>query len=363
MSKIEVPQELKEKIINMYVNEGKTRKAIRIELNTPFGDSVIKRILQEENIKIRTNSGAQKGGRKASPVAPNIVNEIIQRYKQGQSMQNIVDELHLPFSTDKIHTILLANNVYIRKPKDYIKDVINKTEYRKYLVNDNYNIDSHNGAWLLGFIAADGYLPISKGARNRVVINLARKDEDVLHLIAKEIGFTGKIRQYDSSNGYPSSSLAFASRPIRQQIEKYGIGNNKTFKLKHLPQIPKKYMIDFIRGYFDGDGSVYEPGDYRKIRTNIVGASANFLQEIINFLHENYGLRKVKLHSTERVHTIYDFSYSTKDSFKFCNIMYNNSYLALPRKKEHYLNILKKYSLDINSHEPKAPKGTKDMLN
>lgn len=67
MSKIIVPQELQEKIVKLY-NEGMTRKDIRISLKTPFGDSVIKRILLENGCIIKTNPGAQKGGRKKQEI-------------------------------------------------------------------------------------------------------------------------------------------------------------------------------------------------------------------------------------------------------------------------------------------------------
>lgn len=57
MSKIIVPQELQQQIIELY-QEGKTRKDIRTLLETPFGDSVIKRILIDNGCEIRTNPGA-----------------------------------------------------------------------------------------------------------------------------------------------------------------------------------------------------------------------------------------------------------------------------------------------------------------
>ena len=68
MSKIVVPQELEKQIIDLYVNKTYTRKKIKTELNLPFGDSVIKRILEENNIEICSNPGAQKGGRKKQEV-------------------------------------------------------------------------------------------------------------------------------------------------------------------------------------------------------------------------------------------------------------------------------------------------------
>ena len=43
MSKIEVPQELQQQIIELYVDKQMNRKQIKKELDLHFGDSVIKR--------------------------------------------------------------------------------------------------------------------------------------------------------------------------------------------------------------------------------------------------------------------------------------------------------------------------------
>ena len=69
-------------------------------------------------------------------------------------------------------------------------------DLRKFPINDNYNLLSHNGAWLMGFIAADGYLPATKGARNRITISLAEKDREILERIAKELEYEGNIYEY-----------------------------------------------------------------------------------------------------------------------------------------------------------------------
>lgn len=277
MSKVTVPQELQDQIIDLYVNKGYGRMKIKKELNLSFRDSVIKRILQENNIHIRNYNEASK-------------------------------------------------------------------ELEKNKLNDDYVLESHNGAWLMGFIAADGYLPITKGARNRIVISLAEKDKDVLELISKELEYTGEIHHYTSSKGFPFVSLAFASKKIRTQLEKYGIGNNKTFRLSVLPKLPNEYMIDFIRGFFDGDGCVYESKG-KKIVTSITCASKKFLEQIRDFLYNEYGLTKVKIGEQIRVHPIYEIKYGKQDSTKLCSLFYNNNYIALPRKKNYFLELQEKYSL------------------
>jgi len=60
-------------------------------------------------------------------------------------------------------------------------------DLRKYSINDNYNFQSHNGTWILGIFASDGYLPITKGAKNRMILTLQRRDEDCLSLIKEEL--------------------------------------------------------------------------------------------------------------------------------------------------------------------------------
>jgi intein-encoded DNA endonuclease-like protein len=96
-------------------------------------------------------------------------------------------------------------------------------------------------------------------------------------MIAKELGYEGPIYQYESTDGHLASSLSFTSKKIRQAIESYGIGNNKTFKLHNLPDnLPKEFLTDYIRGFFDGDGSIYEPKG-KKIGMSFTCANDTFL--------------------------------------------------------------------------------------
>lgn len=343
MSKIVVPKELEAQIVDLYVNQRYTRVQIRKELELPFGDSVILRILKENDVEIRSNSGAQKGGRKKQKVSKELQEQIVQAYRKGWGLDKIVKELNLPFSFDKVCSILRDNNVHIRNVKE-ASQVKEMPDLRKFKINDDYNLASHNGAWLLGLIAADGYLPIGHGSQNRIVITLAQKDEEVLKMIASELEYTGEIKRYDSMEGHPCSSLNFTSSKLRKQIESYGIGNNKTFKLKEIPRnLPDEFKLDFIRGFFDGDGSVFEPKG-KKINMSLVCASKQFIMSITTWLNQELGLKIPSVSETVRVHTIYNIRYYTKDSFTLGNALYNNDFLALPRKKQHYLDIQAKYS-------------------
>ena len=115
-------------------------------------------------------------------VPQELQDQIVELYKKGKCPKKIVEILSLSFSEDKVRKILRENNVKLRTLQE-ARAVMDPVDYRKYKINDNYNFESHNGAWLLGFIASDGYLPNTKGAHNRITIALAAKDRDILELI------------------------------------------------------------------------------------------------------------------------------------------------------------------------------------
>lgn len=355
MSKIIVPQELENKIIDLYVNKEYTRKKIKEELNLSFGDSVIKRILLEHNIEIRTNNGALKGGRKKMLVDEKIQQEIINLYNKGYGLNKIIEELNLSFSFDKVRSILQDNKIHIRNLAESAEIKIFE-DTRKYQINDNYNFESHNGAYILGFLAADGYLPKTPGAKNRIVITLARKDEELLEKIKKELQQTGPIYQFmeGPNKEYPTSSLAFTSKTIREKVESYGIINNKTFQLNKLPSnLPKEQVIDFIAGFFDGDGSVFEKKDHG-INMNLTCANYDFLKSVRDYLHINYKVRNVSIHSTERLNTIYYITYGKEDGLILGKAYYENDFIRLSRKKEKYFLLKEQNNKNRESHESKT---------
>lgn len=337
MSKIIVPQELQNQIVNLY-NNGMTRKDICVQLNTPFGDSVIKRVLEENKCIIRSNPGAKKGGRKKEIIDEQEQQKIVELYKQGYGLNYISKQMGRLFCADKVRRVLKDNDIELRNFYEAIKaKPDDEVDLRKYQINDNYVFESHNGAYILGFLTADGYLPDTRGARNRIVLTLARKDEEILYRIKEELGYTGPIYQFYSGES-PASSLTFNSKEIRKNAEKYGIVNNKTFKIKSLPyNLPDEYMIDYIRGYFDGDGSIIGGND-NKVSMSIVSANKEFLEDLGKYLNKKYNF---PIPTIGRSHEAYQIIYFKKNSLRLGELFYNHNYLALKRKQNHYFEILK----------------------
>ena len=123
--------------------------------------------------------------------------------------------------------------------------------YRKYKVNENYfeNINSHEKAYILGFIYADGY-------NGEDTLELAQniEREDVLVHIKTALETDQEIKYYVPNKG----TLNIYSKKICSDLVNLGAIRNKSLVLQFPTFLPEELMCSFILGYFDGDGCVWD---------------------------------------------------------------------------------------------------------
>lgn len=235
-----------------------------------------------------------------------------------------------------VRKVLINNNIHIRSLAEANR--ANSVNVRKYGVNDDYfNNESSNMAYILGFLAADG--TVTKNG-NRIKIGLSSVDRKFLELIKEELGAESNIFDYETSNGYMVSELGFTSQKIKQKLAEYNIIPGKTETFTFPTNLSKKYWIDFIRGYFDGDGSVGTAGP-SAIRWQICSHRPQVLETIVEFLFEDYGIPKVSVQKNEHGNSfLYRIQYSNNSTRKIFQILYTPNSLYLPRKFEKFKSIV-----------------------
>lgn len=127
-------------------------------------------------------------------------------------------------------------------------------------MNDSYfdKIDTPDKAYIFGLLCADGTIYAS----GRVKIDLTDRDIQILEDIKNKIGFTGEIKIYKANyKGRYSANhicrLTFISHHMVEELISKGCTNNKslTFKFPY-SSVPKSLYGHFIRGLFDGNGSI-----------------------------------------------------------------------------------------------------------
>lgn len=146
------------------------------------------------------------------------------------------------------------------------------------------------------------------------------KQREIVDLIHSELELKTKRHEVPTRNQicvYCSSSV------IAKDLSNYGVLPRKTKTELKLPNIP--YIKDFIRGFFEGDGTA---GCYKNNcrRFGLVCNSETLLKEIQEILFYNNCktiLRKEKTYyrllssDTESIKNIYNFLYPAEDFCKY----------------------------------------------
>lgn len=234
-----------------------------------------------------------------------------------------------------------------------------KLKKRRILLQENTshtffdNINEEIKAYLLGFYYADGCI-----SNNKLQIGVDFKDKEIIDYFKENIAPLNKITEYISKRKNKNGSythmfsLTINSDKICEKLEKYGMGHRKTYKeLEDLSFIQDNVMRHFIRGYFDGDGSVYYHKGKKKYKLKngtikeyeyinriwyIISYTKPHLVIIQNWLYRN-GI-KANVYNDGRDNFI--LSVTKKDSFfKLRDLLYNNSNFFLKRKRDKFMLI------------------------
>ena len=215
----------------------------------------------------------------------------------------------------------------------------------KHKKEDFFSIQSSDMAWLMGFIAADGTI---RKDSNEIKISLALKDKEILEKIKEVLELETEVKTYQTSNGYDACTLAWTCEQHKKDLAKYNIVPAKTFVLTPPFELDKKYYIDYIRGYFDGDGSIdlIKNSNGRgmgNIRWQVCSATKEILKFIINTLYDQYNIPKVSIfsdNSKNRKNVLYYCQYSSTASRQIYNILYTKNSLFLKRKKDKFEEVI-----------------------
>lgn len=252
-------------------------------------------------------------------------------YSKGMSLAEIGRQLGHDGTT--IKRGLLKANVKIRTRRE--QNILSNMA-RKKSVNDNY-FDTHgvNQAWLMGFIAADGYI---KKDTNTIRISLSSVDKEILEKIRKELSIERKISDGITSNGFNVSSLEWTSKEHKEFLAQYKIVNGKSYLPMYVPEFKTdKETLAFILGYFDGDGSISISKDSKYLRFRICAHRDEILKSIAQKLDNLYNI-DFSLSCDKR--GLYELSISTHYSKQIFEDMYNLGSLRLNRKYQKFLEYI-----------------------
>ena len=200
---------------------------------------------------------------------------------------------------------------------------------RKYDVNDNFfqSIDTEDKAYILGILLADGY--IHKG--NTVCIKLKEEDILTIEYIKSMLCPTKPIFNDKSIRGdkvFKAKKLEVCSEQLCKDLKKLGMVPRKT-GIEKFPLLREDMYPHFVRGFFDGDGSVSKKsnmGPAKSYQFYICCTNKQFLRDMRNKL--NFGKVYTEKRPTVDMHTL-KFT-NVKECLSLVKYMYQDC-------KSHYM--------------------------
>lgn len=199
-----------------------------------------------------------------------------------------------------------------------------KTRYSTRVRADFFDLWTAESAYVLGFIYADGSLWLDK-------VSLYQNEESYLELLRGLMGVKNEIR----SHGKRCHVLSFNCCHLADRLRKIGIRPRKSFGHMVFPEsLPDDLYHHFVRGFFDGDGSVGVYGQWRNLRVSLYGQK-DFIERIFTDVSRLVGIMGggVRKATSKRADFFTCSWGAAEDTMKIFNWMYRDAgSLCLSRK-------------------------------
>jgi hypothetical protein len=223
--------------------------------------------------------------------------------------------------------------------------------HKKYSINEHYFdiIDCERKAYWLGWLYADGY---NNEKNSTISIGLQEEDKHILEEFKKDLEINRPLYFLELNKKNPKLknqySLVMTSKHMSSQLALLGCFQAKSLILEFPTeeQVPFYLINHFIRGYWDGNGTV---GMYKGVynyqtRCSVVGTE-NFLKVFANKILDKYNFRyriyKRKLKYI--VSTRYLTLANKEANYNFLIWLYKDHSVYLIRKYIAYQKIIQTY--------------------
>lgn len=303
-----------DKVYNLYVDENKTV----LEVSNILGCStaVLQRFLKKHGIR--------KSSESVDATTENI--QIIQNMlSEGNTYEQIANQLGC-----KKHQIGLLVRKYIKNSGKYSNSI-----------NENWIKDDNPLFWyFLGIFSSDGHY----GDFNEV--DLYQKDQKYLKDLQLLFNHTGKLYG-DKKCG----TLRLNSAILHHKLEELHFTSDKRYTAPFVKAPTNELQWYFIRGLFDGDGSLYfnyTSGVFENTNFQICTGSLDMVTGLQIFFKENNISYQTYERISEANNKYWQVSIrSSEGILKIKELMYNNNFKFCLRSK--YNKFLKyKNLLEIN---------------
>jgi hypothetical protein len=278
--------------------------------------------------------------------SPEVNQLIISLYLSGKDTYQILKQLSC--SQTFILNTLKRNNIARRTTQSYTT---------KYISNDTFfdTIDTEEKAYILGFLYADGNNYVNGNHSYEISIKLQLKDKIILEKIKNILSTNSIIKEETNKKTLKQyCHLKINSKAMSDSLSAIGCIPNKSLKLVWPEQITDpKISQHFLRGYSDGDGSIYCKKPSKTGHVNYfwqITSTNNFCQYVKQYIAKsniNCSISLSKPKTNKITSTL--LVGGNIQMAKILNWLYSDATIYLPRKYEKYLEFIQSSSSKSSS--------------
>lgn len=201
-------------------------------------------------------------------------------------------------------------------------------------------IDTHEKAYWLGFLLADGNIDKSNYS---IRIGLQWRDAEHLKKLRRTIKYGGSVKHYkfiQNNKIREKAHLGLASKYLCNSLAKIGWHEFKKYgKTSILEKVEHKVSISLIRGLIDGDGSIGNGVDTRRNNyafLHFTDLHKNVVEWFVQWMSKHFQIPKMKVRANNSAWAV------RYGSIKQLQIILPEIYAVEPwlrRKKEKVRNI------------------------
>lgn len=193
------------------------------------------------------------------------------------------------------------------------------------------NIDCEHKAYWLGFLLADGHV------NDRcIMLGLQKKDIDIIQKFKDDLKAEYPIRE--NKDGNPV--LTITCKSMCSTLISYGFHHRKSWDFdisKILEVVPKEYENHFVRGMFDGDGSIrYYKYDYQKVPFYHLGYTG--LKNVCEYVGSRFHIDTLVDEGNHFTYTLR--THNPKVIIDVYHYLYNNATIYMQRKYDTFQEII-----------------------
>ena len=233
----------------------------------------------------------------------------------------------------KYHICLSHFTKYLRKNGIYVRNLQNECKFNEHIFDI---IDTEEKAYWLGFIFADGYISSCKeNKKPNYQFEISLKADDVSHLkkfntFMQHIYNNVKISTVKCGNvECKRCRWSVRNKHLWETLNSYGCTPNKSLTLQFPKEeffVDKKLIVDFIRGYWDGDGCItYLNKEHTQMSISALGTES-FIKKLNDYFPNKITIFHEKNKST------WTIAAQHRTAFKTIYYLYENSTIYLDRK-------------------------------